>query len=1205
MLQLPASAKNTQRTSLFALSYLTGNSLRAISMNPSERLLRRPRSSKDHAKRRTMTHRSNQAVASQGQPAPHTPDEGSPQRRRRFLIGWTTALAALGVSTAAVALVLWLVRIPIATFMLNAALAERGAEADFEIVNLDFGGIVLREVRFGAESRPDLLIERVESRWGWMGLAPRLQTIHVISPRVRIALTREGRVSLGALERIRSTPSPRRFRVPAIELKIEDGVAAIAAPFGDLAATFEGAGRLGTDFRALARIEESSRSSGAYALDAGAAELLVQSLDDNISFQLAARVNELVWSGVRARDAQLQVNGSAPLDLAQYGAEATWRIGALRTDTLTGDELSGTLQADGVAQQNALIPAAWQGGLALDASHLTLESNTFAGLHLTAAAQGAADRGEANWRLAAQRFDGLSLVSEQPSADGALAFDLGRSRIQGDARVALARSQLDAEAQRRIRAAFPNLGAVPIGPTFAQAERALDAAADRFDLTLPLTLTGEENALRLTINTLVEARAATGARLRLAPLRRDAPALVLQWPGPALHGAMSLELSGGGAPHASLLLDSADWSRNAPFEADGTLTLSEWRAQGASIAANELGVTIAVSNGGAGRIDLRGPIHVTGPVGNGQVRDLAPDLDIAIEWKPGWRVTPNRGCLPTRMAGLDAAGLSFSNGAFALCALDNVLIASNANEMLSGGFVVRDLALNGRMAGPSAQPAQLTSAAVTGRFGGRVGDMLLALEADAPRLAIAMDEGRTLSVVLHRLTANAFIADNWRIAGSFESGTLTDPSLPGDVSTIEGAWSAAPEDGEAVIRVASGSALLTANRPDNAEQRPLFNPIELSQVNAILRGGRLDANGDLLLDEANRQIATFTAWHDMADGVGAAHVDAPSIVFSEALQPYEITERARGVIENVRGPVAAVADITWSRSDIASTGRLRLDGVSFATTTLPIVQDVRGEVEFDDLFALTTPPGQQVSVGLLNPGIAVTDGRLRFQLLPEQRIAIEAAAFNFAGGQLAMRPTTVTLGQSETLVVLTLADVDAASLIASLNVPDLSATGRLEGSFPLRLTARTAYVENGVLRALPGGGTLAYTGDAGLSATGVTRVAFDALRGFRYDELALRLNGDISGEVLTEIEFSGENTGRPVELGSIAPVPGLGNVSVRGVPFDFNVRITAPFRRLAQTAASIIDPGQILDRANEGANVDVEVEVEENSPVDLQPPGTR
>jgi hypothetical protein len=33
-----------------------------------------------------------------------------------------------------------------------------------------------------------------------------------------------------------------------------------------------------------------------------------------------------------------------------------------------------------------------------------------------------------------------------------------------------------------------------------------------------------------------------------------------------------------------------------------------------------------------------------------------------------------------------------------------------------------------------------------------------------------------------------------------------------------------------------------------------------------------------------------------------------------------------------------------------------------------------------------------------------------------------------------------------------------------------------------------------------------------------------------------------------------------------------------GVPFRFNVKVTAPFRRLADTAATIIDPASLLNR---------------------------
>ena len=45
---------------------------------------------------------------------------------------------------------------------------------------------------------------------------------------------------------------------------------------------------------------------------------------------------------------------------------------------------------------------------------------------------------------------------------------------------------------------------------------------------------------------------------------------------------------------------------------------------------------------------------------------------------------------------------------------------------------------------------------------------------------------------------------------------------------------------------------------------------------------------------------------------------------------------------------------------------MRLDGVSLSTATIPIVNDVRGEIHFDDLWTLTTPPGQRVTVGELD-----------------------------------------------------------------------------------------------------------------------------------------------------------------------------------------------------------------------------------------------
>lgn len=1144
-----------------------------------------------------MSHRSNQAVASQAQ-TPTAPDE--PPRPRRILIGWATAFAALGVSSVLVGFGLWLARMPLAEFFIGAALAERGAEADFRVVDLDLGSATLRDVQFGSPSSPDAAIALVEARWTWSGLSPRLEVLRLVDPRVRLRIDPRGRVSAGALDRLREgPPGRRRAALPRIELEIVNGHALIETPFGALEAPFRAEGRLGEDFSASARITETSRAGDLYALDRGGAELVVVSRDETISFRLDAAAQALSWGDTRTAGASLRALGRAPLDLAGFNIEAAWRLEQLRARDVSAAQFAGAAGLQGRMREDALELRGWEARARASADAFAYDDMSAQSMRLETFAQGEGAQVQGRWTVGADRFAGLALVSEQPAAAGRFYLDQQRA-LSGDALVTLAQSALNTAAQHDLREAFPNFANAPIGPTFAQAERALDRAADRFTLSVPVSISGDDNGLRFSVITPVEARAATGALLRLAPLRQDAPGLVLQWPGPSLQGAIALELSGGGAPSAALLLDTLVWSHDAPFDADGTISLANWRADGASIAANELGVTIFIEpRNRGGRIDLRGSARITGPIGDGQVRDLTPTLDLAINWGGGWRVTSNSGCLPVRLGGLDAAGLSFAHGNFAFCPLRGALIAADTRQRLSGGFRVQRLALNGRMAGPGAQPARLSASNVTGRFGGRTGAITLALEAASPTLAIDMADERTLAVAMRSLTANAQLGDSWRVDGAFASGTLTDPALPGSVSTIAGSWSAVPEEGRPLIRVSAGQALVTANPPASEAERTLFNPVRLAQVDATLRRGQIDAAGLLLLDEGARQLASFTAHHNVDEGVGVAHVDAPEIMFGPDLQPYEITERARGLVDNVRGPATAIADINWTRGDITAMGRVQFRGVSLATATIPIVEEVYGDVLFDDLFALTTPPGQYLTVRTLDPGVAVRNGRVRFQLLPENRLAIESAEFDFAGGLLAVTPTMIRIGAEETRFELTLHEVDAAELITTLNVPDLRASGRLEGSFPLLLTRRSAYVEGGVVRATGEGGLISYTGNAGLNATGPARVAFDALSSFRYDSLSLTLDGDLNGEVVSSIEFTGHNSGRPVDLGPVAPIPGLGRVTVRGVPFAFNVRVTAPFRRLAQTAATLTDPGSLIDQRQ-----DDEAEPEQE-PVDPQPPGTR
>jgi hypothetical protein len=883
---------------------------------------------------------------------------------------------ALAVSTAVVLGAIWLVRLPIAEFLIGAALSERGIDADFKVVSLDFESATVRDIRVGPAGAPDFAVQSAQVRWSWNGIVPTLTAVELAQPKLNLNLDGQGHVSAGALDHVKSGGGASRPALPQILLRIEDGVVRVHAPFGDISANVQSDGTLGRDFSALARIQPINAVRGAYAISSGRGELTIMSRDGGVVFRLSADADALRWAHSDFSALALRAKGRAPLDLSHYNIEAAWRAGAAHTPMWRANITSGaaTLQAE--MRADSLSPKAWQTETHTNAVSLAFGGVTMQRARFDGRIDGADLRGHGRWSLASDTFAGFSLISLRPSADGDIDVDLnGAGALNANARISLQASRLGAEGARRIRQFLPDPGETPVGPTFAQARRALLAAGRRFDLALALEAHVDDAGAHVVANAPAGLHAASGVLMRLKPLRQDTPALTMQWPGAALHGAVELDISGGGAPNAALLLDSIDWAPDAPFDAQGTLSIANWRAQGASISTDELNVGVTINPHAGGRIDLKGPVRITGPIADGDVRDLAADLDIGVIWNSGWRVVSNQSCLPVRLGDLGAPALSLDTGRFTLCPLGSAFIAASASHRLSGGFRVQNLALDGHFSGPDGQPARISSASLTGQFHGTTGDAAL---------------------------------------------------------------------------------------------------------------------------------------------------------------------------------------------------RLHLNGASLASGADPLIQDVRGDIDFDDLSALTTPPHQHVRIGMINPGIKAQNGDVFFAFLPGRRVAIEQAQFDFASGKLTLTPATIALGADETRFQLNLRDVDATALAAALNIPGLAATGHIEGNFPLLLTRRSAYIENGILQSQGDGGTLSYLGHAGDGATGAARAAFDALRDFRYDTLRLTLNGDLPGGIVSQIQIAGHGSAAPA--GPVSSVSVSGRETADGAPFDFQIDVTAPFPSLAPAPAAPDQP---------------------------------
>jgi len=1076
----------------------------------------------------------------------------------------------------------WLLRIPLAEMAVRGFFNNRGIESDLAIQSLEATGARFSRFRLGPSEDPEAEAAQIEIGFAWSGLSPRIDTIRAVSPLVRASIGEDGAVSLGGLARLTGDSSrPGLARLPNMAIEIVDGRALIDTPFGRLTANLAGAGRLGGDFTAIAVISPTTLPHEPDQIEGLQARLALEATErqqGGLAFRLEGQADGARWRDWTVGGVTLRAVGALNPDLKSGRATAEAALARIAGPEGVQQGAAATALSATAAVEGALDLSTFAASLHAEAAAVRLSAeNRIAApkLDVRVETQGG------SWRVGADQLAVAGLVSNAPSAEGDIRL-AGVNALAGRAR--LAQASLTRKTRADIADAIPNLAAAPIGPSFAAIETGLDRALTAFDLDMAFALGWGDGQTRLVVTEPVTLAARSGGRIRVTPLRDDSPAFRVIWPGGNLFGAFALETSGGGLPPATMLIDQIDWAPGAPVDAVGTLAIAPWTVNGASLSAQELALTLSLPPAGGGQLGVDGLARMSGPLVGGNVQDMEADLALQIGWGEGWRISPiAAACQPVRMGRLQVAGLEFANGALALCPdASGAFITANSADVLSGGFTLDAIALNGRLAGENGQPARLNAARARGRFSGAQNDMAIDIVAERPQLEVTFSPERTMRVTGARVTAQTRVTDTWTMDGAFEDGALDDPSLPGVVSAFAGRWRAAPDpasrESGAIVRLDAGQASIIAR--ESEDQRPLFNPLRLADAGAVMQANRIDAQADIVLADGARTIAHVNAAHLLETGTGSAAIATGPLQFDETLQPYEITELARGIVENVRGPISAEALIAWTPDAVTAQGVVRPRGVSFATRTIPIVENLSGDVSFNDLFALTTAPGQSVSVGLVNPGVAVRDGRLRFQLLSESEVAIEQAEFQFASGVLAVAPTTITLGAEETRLELTLREIDVEALIAQLNIADLTATGRVEGSFPLVLSERTALIEGGILRAGPEGGEIAYTGKAGDAVEGPARMAFQALTAFHYDRLSLTLDGDLSGELVSSIQFSGENTGRDVEIASgPSGVPGLGEIRVRGVPFAFNVNVTAPFRRLADTAAGFSDASGLVDQA--------------------------
>lgn len=343
-----------------------------------------------------------------------------------------------------------------------------------------------------------------------------------------------------------------------------------------------------------------------------------------------------------------------------------------------------------------------------------------------------------------------------------------------------------------------------------------------------------------------------------------------------------------------------------------------------------------------------------------------------------------------------------------------------------------------------------------------------------------------------------------------------------------------------------GARLSVASAKVNDKRRPVrFQPIAIAGKSSLSS----DALGfDAQVTVPDGPVISVRGRHRDSDDRGNVTVTLPrwyaapgNTIVSEAFPIL------KGIVTDVTGGYEGDARWDWTPRGVRSQARLNIENGGFAS--LPVeVQGINGTLNLIDVMTPTSDGVQSFTLGLVDAGFPLTNGKLEFELPGDNTARVDVVTWPFAGGRLGIDRFIVPFDAMPKGMTATINGLDAAQLVALADVADLNAEGSLNGSVPIRLTDQGVVIDNARLSSI-GAGVLRYrsaSAAASLKQSGESAdILARALQNFRFDDLDIRLDGPLDGEIIAKAQINGSNPdlydGKRIEL----------NVSLRGALREF------------------------------------------------------
>lgn len=771
----------------------------------------------------------------------------------------------------------------------------------------------------------------------------------------------------------------------------------------------------------------------------------------------------------------------------------------------------------------------WQGDFDTVSSGIGLVGGKLSTVSVKGKFAGTAESNRIDFEMAGKKLTFADAAAQSFAANGHVALTAGVA--DGLASVSIAGGQAPQSWRRQLQSLMRSKDA-PLADLITALSSAGSQALSNVSGQAKLKLSGAASAPQLQISDIA-AQSASGARLSAS----DESLIRVDLSGsPRWSANGNWSLAGGNLPKAQMRLNR---SANGALRAEIRLAPLQGRTSRLTLS------PVSITGGPRGALQIITKASFSGDIGGGRLSGLTLPVNAFVTPDGSFRLAG--GCSRVTLSAASIAAVELGPNALQLCsALGQPLFGYDCGR-LNGAVRLVAPRLNGRT-GDSA----LALSASQGLYTVANGQWML------DNVAVTVGEGEAASNFLALQIDGTAAGGSWsgNIAGaSGEIGTI-----PLDLQEIIGTW----RYDKALLTLLGTMAVSDQTIPSR------FHLLKSDDVNLQFADGRISATANFKEAKTGTRVGRVDLRHDFADAVGSADLIVESLQFGPTFQPEQLTRLALGVIANADAKVSGRGRIDWRGSQVTSSGRFTADATQFAAA-FGSVDGARGTIVFDDLLAMHTLPGQKVRLDEINPGFPVLGGEITYQLLDANRVHIEGGSWPFAGGELRLRETTLDFDVNAVRrLEFELTGVDAAVFLTELGFDNINASGIFDGVLPVEFSGLGGRIVGGRLSARPGGGEVAYVGELTNYNLGtMANFAFNMLKSLRYESMEITLDGDLDGEMLTDMQFKGLRQGAGASRNIITR-------QIEKLPIVFNVKINAPFRELIGSAKSLYDPTDLL-----------------------------